>query len=86
MLGSASTNFSRFTSSASGFPSLYACVCATPCPLPTSAQSATRLFWGKVLRQHLDLGRQRALVEQEAFKALDVLIALGDLLPLLFQL
>src|SRR6185369_2106902 len=24
---------------------LYACVCATPCPLRTSAQSATRLFW-----------------------------------------
>jgi len=36
--------------------------------------------------RRLDLGRQRALVEQEAFEALDVLIALGDLLPLLFQL
>src|SRR6187200_2176948 len=33
---------------------------------------------GEVLRQHLDLWRQRALVEQEAFEALDELIALGD--------
>jgi hypothetical protein len=40
------------------------------------------LFRGKVLRQHVDLGRQSALVEQEA---LHELIVLGDLLPLLFQ-
>jgi hypothetical protein len=39
---------------------------------------AERLFRGEVLRQHLDLWRQRALVEQEAFEALDELIALGD--------
>jgi hypothetical protein len=43
------------------------------------------LFRWEVLRQHLDLGRQSALVEQEAFEALDELIALGDLLPLLFE-
>ena len=43
------------------------------------------LFRGEVLRQHLDLGRQDALVEQQAFEFLDELIALGDLLPLMFQ-
>ena len=46
---------------------------------------ATPLFWGEVLGQHIDLWRQRALVKQEACEALDGLIALDDLLPLLFQ-
>jgi len=46
---------------------------------------ATRLFGRIILRQLIDLWRQRALIEQEAFKAFDVLIALGELLPMLFE-
>ena len=46
---------------------------------------ATCLFGRIILRQLIDLWRQRALIEQEAFKAFDVLIALGELLPMLFE-
>src|SRR4029079_4314620 len=46
---------------------------------------ATRLFGRIILRQLIDLWRQRALIEQDAFKAFDVLRALGQLLPMLFE-